>query len=548
MIAGIELMLLLSAPVWPLLLAGGLVIPVLRPAVLRLMPIATLPALLCALLPVPDMELTLPWLLLETGIGLDDLSRIYLLFSAILWTAGGLMLPATGRSRFAAWFLITMAGNFALLLARDIPSFFLFYACTSLTTFGLVIHERTVAARHAARVYLVFAVLGEIILLTALLLAAHNAATLNLDLLMEGAPDNLMIILLLIGFGIKAGLPLLHLAIPPAYAALPLSAAVPVAGALLHLGLYGWMRFLPLGQTAVPAWSAVFIGIGTLGVLFGIALGLTQHKPKALLAYSSISQMGLITFGVGIGLGSPAQWPLLQSVLLLFALHHALAKGALFYGLGIGGRARIGLWLPALALAGLPLTGGALVKGLLKEQIHLPPEGWMTIGSWLLPLGSMGTTLLMGRFLYLVLRLQPLPREMTQPAGWWLLLAAMLLLPWVWPLPMERTSPLWSAIWPLLLAAVLAWLAYRGVYARFLPALPAVQPGDLLIPVERSLRRITWPRPAHPEHKKESAVVLQPRAVPQPLVVTEQLLGHWQVSTALLLLLVIGIFLVLALH
>ena len=305
------------------------------------------------------------------------------------------------------------------------------------------------------------------------------------------------------------------------------------------------MRFLPLGQVAVPIGSAVFVGVGAVAVIYGAAVGLTQRRPRSLLAYSSMSQMGLMTVGVGVGLASPDHWPMLQTVLLLYALHHALAKGALFYGLGVEGWARLGLWLPALALAGLPFTGGALAKGLLKSQVHLLPDAWSTLAAWILPVGSLGTALLMARFLVLALH-EDDPRDPVTPASWWALLAGVSLLPWIWPLSLERTSPLWSALWPVLLAAGPAWFVYKGGFGRWLSAIPAIPPGDLLILFERWLPRMPKPHAAHPEHEKEHPSVLLPRAAPASFEAPERALGRWPVAVILFLLLVIGIFSLLA--
>ncbi len=545
MTRGVALMLLVLSPLWPLLLATALGLPMVRKAVKWLVPTAALPALLASLWLPAGLKLELPWLLLGGGLGMDSVSRVFLLFSAILWIVGSLAPPTEGRTRFSAWFLITMAGSFGLLLARDIPLFFLSYAVMSLASFGLIIHQQTLAARRAAKVYLVFAVLGEMVLLVALVLVAHNAGTLDLEFVKDRTPQHLLMALLLIGFGLKVGTPLLHLALPPAYAVTPLAAAVPMAGGLLHLGLYGWMRFLPLGQVGIPVWSGIFVGVGAIAVFYGIAVGLTQRDARPLLAYSSISQMGLMTLTLGIGLGSPEDWPLLQSILLLFALHHALAKGALFQGLGVAGRARLGLWLPALALAGLPYTGGALAKSLLKEQVHLLPETWSGMAVWVLLLGSVGTTLLMARFLYLAWRDGDAVAR-TGPLSWWLLLSGMLLLPWLWPLPVERFNPFWGALWPILLGAGLAWLVYSGLFSQLFVRVPGIPPGDLLIPVESLLRRIPWPQTRHALHKPEHDAVLEQHEAPSLAILPERILGRWQIAVGLLLLLTVTLFLLLA--
>jgi formate hydrogenlyase subunit 3/multisubunit Na+/H+ antiporter MnhD subunit len=323
----------------------------------------------------------------------------------------------------------------------------------------------------------------------------------------------------------------------------PLAAVVPMAGGLLCLGLYGCMRFLPLGQTAVPIWSDIFVGVGAVAVIFGILVGLTQLRCRTLLAYSSISQMGLMTLGVGIGLGSPDNWSSVQLVLLLFALHHALAKGALFFGLGVEGRARLGLWLPALVLAGLPFTGGARAKGLLKTQVTLLTEVWSTVAAWVIPLGSVGTTLLMLRFLYLAFDVDSASEKVTHWV-WWPLLLGMLLMPWIVPLPLERISPFWGSLWPLFLAVIMAWFFLKSGFERNISKIVSIPPGDFLVFAEKLIERLPqYHDSAKPEHMHKHETVIRPITVPNQITLLERILSRWQEAIGILLVMVTCIFL-----
>ncbi|NNJ98251.1 MAG: NADH-ubiquinone oxidoreductase [Gammaproteobacteria bacterium] len=544
MIEYLEYALLLSVPLWPLLLVIALALPPMRNVTLRLIPTAPVPALITALWLSSDPELSLPWLLLGSSISIDDMSRVYLLFSSLLWLSGSLSLPAAGRLRFGCWFLTTMAGNFMVLLAQDMPTFFLAYAVMSLASFGMISHWQTKTATHAAKVYLVFAMLGEMILLSALLLMADNTLTLDLDFVRDRVPEHLLMALLFTGFGIKAGVPLLHMALPPAYAAVPLAAAVPMAGALFHLGLYGWLRFLPLGEVEVPVWSTIFVTAAVVAMLYGVCVGLTQREAKPLLAYSSISQMGIMMLGIGAGLAAPDHWPAIETALLFYALHHALAKGALFHGLGVQHRHRAGIWLPALALAGMPFSSGALAKASLKQEIYALPDFWSALIPWLLPIGSMGTTLLMARFLYLGFKKPAYPEQTSSPM-WWILLTILILLPWLVPLSIVWKHALWSLTWPILLATALAWPVYRvktGAVFRRIPSLP---PGDILLAVERLVSPLMVSHAGHAEHKKEAEALLHPPATPALIALPERFLGKWQVAVILLLVLLVSVFLLL---
>ena len=539
----LTILLLPAAPLWPLLLALAPTVPGLRPVAGRLILSAPLPALLLALAVTDELHLEIPWILLGGQLGIAETSRLFLFVSALLWLVAGSALDRPGGLRLHVWSCLTMAGNFAVLLARDIPTFFFAYALMSLASFGLVIHTGSQAARYAAKVYLIFAVLGEMILLSALLWAAHQSQSLALPVTYEDPAGQLMMLMLFLGFGIKAGVPLLHFSLPPAYAVTPIAGVVPMAGALLHLGLYGWLSFLPLGQFALPVWSGVFLAAGVVAMFYGAGVGILQREPRALLAYSSMSQMGLMLLAIGIGLAAPNAWPTLLPLVLLFTLYHALAKGALFYGLGISGPLRSGLWLPALTLAGLPLTGGAWVKGLLKTELSSLPGFWPELLTWLLPLGSVATTLLMARFIYL--SRQPGSDRQAAPLAWMGLLSALLITPWIWPLSLHPVSPVWDALWPILFGSILAWLVWRGYWNQALATIPSLPPGDLLNLTTGLARLIPVGKSGHELHARPGSGAIWSGTKNRLPTHIERVLGRWPVAMGLLLCVLLGLLLLL---
>ena len=478
-----------------------------------LLPWAPLPALLLATWAAPGASLQIPWLLLGMQFGLDATGRIFLLFSAILWLFAGLqardqLADAVHGSRFAGLFLATMAGNLLLILAQDLAGFYLGYALMTFAAYGLIVHKGSAEARQAGRIYMVMAVLGEALLLLAFLQLAQRADSLLITearAALAAAPaGGTLVALLVAGFGIKAGALLLHLWLPLAHPVAPVPASAVLSGVLIKAGLLGWLRFLPLGLAESP-WGFVLLVAGLAAAFYGVALGLAQRAPKVILAYSSISQMGLMTLGVGLGLAYPEAWPLLLPAVTLFALHHALTKGALFLGLGLAGPGRhgvlAGLGLLAASLAGAPLLGGALAKQALKPGVlHSPWEAWLLP---LLALSSLATTLLMARLLWRLARSDtpgwaaPPPRAFR---AWWLLVLLALTGAWWLPglvAPQEQSpAALWAATWPVLGGGLLAWSAGRA-WRRSGRPWPALPPGDLLWPLLRLGTRVTgrarWP-------------------------------------------------------
>ncbi|MBT8439681.1 MAG: NADH-ubiquinone oxidoreductase, partial [Gammaproteobacteria bacterium] len=312
----------------------------------------------------------------------------------------------------------------------------------------------------------------------------------------------------------------------------------------LHLGLYGWLRFLPLGQVTLPYWSFIILGFGLFAMFYGALVGLTQNKAKSLLAYSSISQMGMMLLLLGIGFSAPSKWHVIQTSLLLFALHHALSKGALFYGLSTQGIHKLALVLPALSLAGLPFTSGALAKSALKDQLIFLPELWVSLINWLLPLASIGTTLLMARFLYLCRN----SHHSQTPKGlyWWLLLMCSLLIPWYWSLQTINIISIWSGFWPVLAGAVIAYVVYKGSYQSLFSRTPSIPPGDILILGEKVLKQSHLSsKTEHNTHQEESDFILGPQKAPAFIAVPERYLAKWTNAISLFLMVLIGLFLFL---
>ncbi len=510
MISGIWLLLALLGPLGLALLL--MTWPSLRAGLIKLAPWSALPALLMALLPVDFSTSVIPGLLLGSQIGLDDSSRYFLLLTSLVWLTAGLHArPAHARAEkpgFFILFLLAMSGNLGVVVAGDILSFYLSFALMSFAAYGLVIHSATAHALSAGRVYMTFVVLGEVMLLCALMLAASQAQSYDFETIRSAVAQsesrNLIMALTVMSLGIKIGLPGLHATLPLIYRAAPIPAAAVLAGAMINAGLLGWLRLLPAGQIALPEWSAALMGLGLFAAFYGVLVGLTQRDAKTLLAYSSISQMGILTFAVGLGLGAPQAWPTLLMIITLYAVHHGLAKAALFLGLNMTQHARdgrhwrwlalLGLALPALALAGAPFTSGMVAKALLKEQIYLAP--WPVLLGWLLPLSSLATTLLVIRLFYLV-RSYPGNGECQtchwQRLSWALLVIASLVCVWFIPKNDETAllslSTIWQSLWPVLGAMILFFITARGL-ARLNITIAEIPAGDLFVPVLSAVVRL----------------------------------------------------------
>ena len=211
-----------------------------------------------------------------------------------------------------------MAGNLGLIVARDMVWFYVCFALMSFASYGLVVHRGRPEDRRAGRVYLVFAVIGEMALFTALLLGQQAAGSIQFAQVRAAVPGHAVqdafMAMAVIGFGIKSGLLTLHVWMPLAYRAAPVPAAAALAGAMFTAGLLGWLRLLPIGEAALAPWGNLLIAAGLLATFYGVFVGLTQKEPKTLLAYSSMSQMGLMTAGLGAALAVPESWSIMLAL------------------------------------------------------------------------------------------------------------------------------------------------------------------------------------------------------------------------------------------
>ncbi|CAM5207000.1 Formate hydrogenlyase subunit 3/Multisubunit Na+/H+ antiporter, MnhD subunit OS=Bosea thiooxidans OX=53254 GN=ARD30_22650 PE=3 SV=1 [Bosea thiooxidans] len=468
-------LLLAAALLFPLLLAIGCLSARFRARALSVLVAAPLPALAAAIL-VPEGRFAFFPQPFRLTLVLDQPGAILLGGAALLWSAAGAFAASSmtrdpAAPRFAVWWLLTLAGCLGLFLVGDVVNFYLLFTLASLAAYGLIIHEQSAAAHRAGVIYVVLALLAEAFLLIALVMlaATHPDANPPIRSVVADLPASPMrdgtVALLIFGFALKMGLVPLHVWLPLAHPAAPTPASAVLSGVVVKAGVIGLIRFLPF-EAGMPAWGAALIGLGIVTSCYGVVVGITQRRAKTVLAYSTVSQMGLLAVLLGVGLETAD--PDATNLAAYYAVHHTLVKGALFLGIGIlaatGGR-RLGLVLLlmavlALSLGGLPLTSGALAKLATKPMLGY---GWL---AGAMTLAAAGSTALMVHFLLIVRRDAAGNPAMSPPIGqfapWLVVLAASLVIPWsLYPAVSGETvasllqpEALWKVTWPMLLGAV----------------------------------------------------------------------------------------------
>ena len=481
----------------PLILLAACVSRRLRPRVRAFRWLAPIPALAAALLAISGGPIACEAPELRLSLRLDLPGAMLLAVAALLWiVAGAVQFTAPDDkpdARMAVFWLLTLAGSLGVFVAGDLLSFYLFYALVSVPAYGLIAHDGSPASTRAGGVYMTFTILGEALLLLgfAALAAGEPNGSLRIADVVAALPASPWrdgaLALVIAGFGMKIGLAPLNGWMPLAYAAAPIPAAAVLSGAAVKAGVIGLIRFLPL-QAAFQGWGDVLVLFGFVSAFYGVAIGITQQNPKTVLAYSSISQMGVIAASLGMGLAAGEART--ASVVAFYAANHVLVKGALFLAIGvaaaIGGRLR-GLALVlagvlALSLAGLPLTGGALAKLAIKPALGNGAAAWLGYAS------AACSTLLMLHFLDRLARTDGGKAAASgRTIGLWFAVAiAAILIPWLlYPaiggIASDALTPakVWDGLWPLLIGAALALALWRWG-----GRLPRVPEGDTIVVAE----------------------------------------------------------------
>jgi hydrogenase-4 component B len=204
--------------------------------------------------------------------------------------------------------------------------------------------------------------------------------------------SGLIFVLVLVGFGAKAGFVPFHVWLPEAHPAAPSHVSALMSGVMIKMGLYGILRVVTFLGPPAPWWGLTLAGLGLLTGLVGVALALVQRDIKRLLAYSSIENMGLIALALGVGLwgwasGLAAVAVLATTAGLLHLWNHALMKGLMFFTAGsvLHGTGTRDMEKLGGLMKRMPWTASAMLLGAVAIAALPPLNGF--VSEWLLYLG-----------------------------------------------------------------------------------------------------------------------------------------------------------------
>ena len=275
-------------------------------------------------------------------VGVDGISLFLLVLTGILFPIALLSADPEGDQKgYYFWITLLEVGCMGVFVAMDLFLFFLFFELTLVPLYFLIGkwgHGRRV---YAANKFFLYTMGGSAFMLVsivalAVLAGAGDAGGVSFDLVKiaegDGLTQNTARLLFLgfaIAFAVKVPIVPFHTWLPDAHTEAPTAGSVDLAGVLLKLGTYGFLRYgLYLFPEASVWFAPVMITLGTIGIVYGGIVAAMQRNLKRLVAYSSVAHMGFVVVGVFVLNTQGLTGALLQMV------NHGVITGGLFILLG----------------------------------------------------------------------------------------------------------------------------------------------------------------------------------------------------------------------
>lgn len=339
----------------------------------------------------------LPWL--KAHFRVDNLSALFLLIinvpaAAASAFAVGYSDHLPERRRVTPFYPMFLFGMNSVLVADDAFMFLVAWEFMSLASWLMVLADHEKAEnRKAGMVYLTMATFGTFCLLPCfgLMAGAGGDYTFAAMRAKELTPlaGSLVVLLVLLGAGSKAGLVPVHAWLPLAHPAAPSHVSALMSGVMTKVALYGMIRVLfDLHGHVGWQWGAVMMVVGGITAVMGVLYAVLQDDIKKLLAYSTVENIGVAVIGLGLAVAFKDDGELQLAALALVAglyhmLNHAIFKSLLFLGAGAVITATGQRSLGALGglLKRMPWTGAAFLVGAAAISALPPLNGF--VSEWL---------------------------------------------------------------------------------------------------------------------------------------------------------------------
>jgi multicomponent Na+:H+ antiporter subunit D len=290
------------------------------------------------------------------------------------------------KPRYYALFLLMLAGMNGVVLSHDLFGLYLFMEVAACSSYALVAYGLEREELEAAFKYLLLASAASALILLSISLVYVRTGNLDMKLVSDGINLSLyqgdkavvfMVLLFITGFGLKMAMVPFHAWLPDAHPSAPAPISAMLSGVLIKAsGVYALVRILfnVIGLHTMPQIGFTLMGLGILTIVIAAFLASVQTDYKRLLAYSSITQIGYIMLGFGIGT------PLAYVGAIYHLMNHATFKSLLFLTAGATQQATGTRDLNRMGglLKRLPITGTTSVFGSLAISGVPPFNGFVS--------------------------------------------------------------------------------------------------------------------------------------------------------------------------
>lgn len=357
----------------------------------------------------------------------DNVSRLFAVVVTVVWMLAGFyafeyMKHEKEEKRYFGFYLLVFGVLYALVFAGNMVTYYLFYEMMTLLSMPLVLHSKTKEAIMGGLKYLFYSLFGAYMVLFGIYFLNKYALTLNftaggaLDMQAVAGNEGILLVAafaMIVGFGVKAGMFPLHAWLPTAHPVAPAPASAVMSGIIVKMGVLGMLRvvYYLFGADFIRGtWvQSVWLVLSLITVFMGSMLAYREKVMKKRLAYSTVSQISYILFGMALLVPEGLTGSLLHVVF------HAVIKSALFLCAGaiiyktgktsvdelkgIGKEMPVTIWcytFASAALIGIPPASGFISKWHLA--IGALDSGIATF-SWLGPVVLLVSALLTAGYL-----------------------------------------------------------------------------------------------------------------------------------------------------
>jgi NADH-quinone oxidoreductase subunit M len=283
--------------------------------------------------------------LIRHHLGIDGISLFLILLTTFLTPLAILSSWQVITRRLRAYLICMLfleTGMIGVFAALDLVLFYVFWEVMLIPMYFLIGVWGGERRIYAAVKFILYTMVGSLLMLVAILYLFHlnGGTTFNLvqistnlasgSIRASAAEEFWLFLAFLLAFAIKVPLFPFHTWLPDAHVEAPTAGSVILAGVLLKMGTYGLLRFcLPLFPTASVAMAPYLSVLALIGIVYGALVAMVQPDLKKLVAYSSVSHMGLVVLGIFAFTQQGLQGSTLQM------LNHGLSTGALFLLVGM---------------------------------------------------------------------------------------------------------------------------------------------------------------------------------------------------------------------